>query len=395
MTKAIGSGRINSIDILRGIVMVIMALDHVREFFNIDALTKDPLDIENGTAVMFFTRWITHYCAPTFVFLSGISAGLSASKKSLKEGSAFMIRRGVWLIFAEITIITFALTYNPFYHFIIFQVIWVIGWGLVLLGLVRLLSQKAVLFIGLIIVLGHNLLDYVHLPEGSAKQAVINIFFQSRGFTIPFSDERLLVFLYAIIPWAGIMMIGYGIYPWFLNYSQAQRKKMLMVAGLSSIFLFLAIRFVNLYGDPLPWLPQKTGFQTFLSFLNTTKYPPSLLYTAMTIGPALLALAFLEKSTNRLANLCMVYGKVPFFYYVLHFYTIHTLSVALFFISGYGSKDIISADSPFWFRPPTFGYSLPLTYLIWLAIVAGLYVPCIRFAAYKRAHSDKWWVHYL
>ena len=375
--------------------MVIMALDHVREYFNIEAITKDPLDIENGSPVMFFTRWITHYCAPTFVFLSGISAGLSASKKSVKEGSVFLIKRGLWLVFAEITIITFGLTYNPFYQFIIFQVIWVIGWGLILLGLLRMIAQKLVPFLGLAIVLGHNLLDYVHFREGSATQTLINILFQSRGFVIPFSEEGLLFFLYAIIPWAGIMMVGYGVYPWFLYYTQTQRKKMLTIAGSCVLLLFLVIRFINIYGDPSPWLPQKTGFQTFLSFINTSKYPPSLLYTTMTIGPALLALAFLEKSVNRYTSILMVYGKVPFFYYVLHFYIIHTLLVVLFFVSGYGSKDIVSPDVPFFFRPASFGYSLPVTYLIWLAVVISLYFPCVRFATYKRANPGKWWLHYL
>lgn len=394
MNKIYPNTRVSSIDVLRGLVMVIMALDHVREFFHAEALQKDPLDIENYSLAIYFTRWITHYCAPIFVFLSGVSVGLSASNKPITDSSFSMFKRGFWLILVEVTLITFGLTFNPLFNVIIFQVIWAIGWSFILLGLVRLLSEKAVPLVGIAIILCHNLFDYYNPPQGSTLEMYTNIIFKAFGYVIPISDTRIILDLYAIVPWTGIMMLGYGIYPWFVQFTSAKRTKWLFSTGVGMVLAFCILRFFNNYGDPALWKPYDTSIQTFLSFINTSKYPPSLLYTLMTIGPAFLTLAVLERIRGPLSGILIVYGKVPFFYYVLHFYIIHILVAIIFFASGYPTSDIVPKNNPFLFRPDTFGFDIGIVYLIWFGVVASLYYPCLKFAAYKQKHKDKWWVHY-
>lgn len=390
------SKRIQSIDILRGIVMIIMALDHTRDFFHNDALIHDPLDLTTTTPILFFTRWITHFCAPIFVFLSGISAALSSRRKTKKEASGFLIRRGIWLIMVEMVIVTLGLTFNPFYNVILLQVIWAIGWGMILLGIfMRFTSHTIILLTGFVLVFGNNLLDYTNIPVKGLTTDLVNIFFTAKFFIIPISPQHAIIFLYAILPWAGIMMLGYSVSGWFINYTSEERKKVLGIAGLCVIVFFVLLRLINHYGNPTPFSHQKNIIYTILSFINVEKYPPSLQYTCMTIGPALLLLSFFEYTKNFFTSFVKVYGQVPFFYYVLHFYILHTLLVITFYFSGYRSNDIFPKSNPFLFRPDNSGFNLGLIYVIWISVVLLLYIPCLWYSRYKKSNKQKWWIHYL
>ncbi|MDF2385218.1 DUF1624 domain-containing protein [Nostoc ellipsosporum NOK] len=385
--------RIISIDILRGVVMIIMALDHVRDFFHVDALQGDPLDLASTTPVLFFTRWITHFCAPVFVFLSGMSAFISGQNKSKSELSLFLIKRGIWLIIVELVIISFALSFDPLYRFFLLQVIWAIGWSMILLGLLLRLGYKAILITGVVLVVAHNLTD-IYPPDSKGTAGVLWQLFVTSNAVYPVG-ERIIFAAYAILPWAGVMMLGYAAGALYARGVDATlRRRRLLIAGTCTILFFILLRWSNSYGDPGPWSPQPREGFTFLSFINTAKYPPSLLYVCMTLGPAFLLLAFLEKAKGAVARVMMVYGKVPFFYYVLHFFLIHLLCVVVFFMQGYGVDEIRDLRSPFLFVPVGFGFELPGVYLVWFSVVASLYLPCKWFGRYKATHRQ-WWLSYL
>lgn len=394
-TTIITKQRIQSIDILRGLVMLIMALDHTREFFHNAAMTGDPTDLATTTPLLFFTRWITHYCAPTFVFLSGVSAYLASRRRSSTEMAAFLIKRGLWLVFVELIFISFAFTLNPLFNVLVMQVIWATGISMILLGLMIRLPATVIATIGGILFFGHNLLDYATLPDKGTLATILKILFTARGTVIPLNATHFVFCLYAILPWTGVMLVGYTFGQLYAPGIQPQtRQKYLCLAGLCMIILFIALRLPNLYGDPAPWKIQRTWVFSLISFLNTSKYPCSLMYLCMTLGPSLLLLSGFENVQNKFTRILNIYGSVPFFYYVPHFYIIRTLSIILFFASGYTSKNIITPNVPFLFRPLHFGYELPVVYFIWLCIIASLYFPCRWFAAYKKAHKQ-WWLSYL
>ncbi|ASZ11818.1 DUF1624 domain-containing protein [Chitinophaga pendula] len=383
--------RIHTIDILRGIIMVIMALDHVRDFFHIDAFQHDPVDPATTTPILFFTRWITHFCAPIFVLLSGTAAFLAGQRRSPGEQQRLLLSRGLWLLVVEITIINFSLTINPAFHLIILQVLWAIGFSMILLSLMVKLQWQVILLIGILITGSHNLLD---AGEAISKGQVGPFWiFLHRQAVVPLNSHLTIFYLYPILPWTGIMFIGYALGRLYIaEVTPVQRKRLLLLTGMAMILLFVIIRWANKYGDPQPWSIQATSWRTFLSFLNISKYPPSLSYTCVTIGTGLLILAALEGKAGKWLEIARTYGAVPFFYYVAHFYLIRILSVIYFFIAGYGVKDI--PGPMFFFRPPTGGLSLFGVYLIWITVVVTLYLPCRWFAAYKRTHRQ-WWLSYV
>lgn len=388
--------RIKSIDTVRGLIMVIMALDHVRDFFHISAFTADPLDPAATSGVLFFTRWITHFCAPSFMLLSGISAYLSGQNKTAVNTSSFLIKRGFWLIFVEVVFMTFAFSFDITYKTIFLAVLWALGTSMISLGLlVRFLSPKAILVVGLVLIFGHNLLDYVKVAPNSLSDILLSIFLTGAGKFYPRGDGGTFAFLYVILPWAGIMMSGYGLGTIFKrSFPVDQRRKILVVTGVALTLLFIALRLFNVYGDPAPWSAQKEGFRTFLSFMNVSKYPPSLMFTLMTQGPLLLALAFAENAANGVAGFFTVYGKVPFFFFMLHFYVIHLLTMIAVLTSGYTWQQATDDKLFFKFRPFDFGYGLGWVYLIWILIVLALYLPCRWFGEY-RTRERKWWLSYL
>lgn len=386
--------RFQSIDILRGVVMLIMALDHVRDYFHIAAWTDSPTNLETTTPQLFFTRWITHFCAPTFVFLSGTSAFIAGQRKTKKELSLFLIKRGLWLVFVEIAVMALALSFNPLYNIIFLQVIWVIGWSMVFLGLLVRTSLKLIIITGVILVFCHNLTDYMQLPQQGAAHVLLSIFFTAFGTLFQYGKMRFIFDLYAILPWTGVMFLGYGFGALYKITDAVKRRRTILSIGFSTTIFFIVLRFINHYGDPAHWLIQKNGLYTFLSFLNTSKYPPSLCYLSMTLGPALILLALTETAKNKAANVLSMYGRVPFFYYVLHFYLIHILCVIVFFATGHTSKDIVDMNTPFLFRPQHFGFDLPIVYAIWLFVIIILYKPCKWFDNYRKTHSQ-WWLSYF
>ena len=386
--------RINSIDFLRGLVMVIMALDHVRDFFHAEAFTGDPTDLQTTTPVIFFTRWITHYCAPIFVFLSGTSAFLSGQRRTKKELSLFLLKRGFWLVLMEVFIVTLGWTFNPFYNAIILQVIWAIGVSMMLLSALIWLPFKVILGLGLLIVFGHNLLDSLEVARGGQVGLFWDAAHISRFSAYSISPGHAILFVYAFMPWTGVMLLGYCFGSLYKKDIPLDfRKRMLLALGLAAILSFVVVRFMNQYGDPAPWSEQRNGTYTLLSFLNVTKYPPSMMYTLMTIGPAILFLAFFENMQGRFSKFFITFGRVPLFYYVLHIYLIHLLCVVFFFASGYGAGDIVS-PTPFLFRPLNFGYDLWAVYGIWAVVIAILYPLCRWYDKYKSTHNH-WSLSYL
>jgi uncharacterized membrane protein len=387
--------RIRSIDTIRGVIMVIMALDHVRDFFHITAFTANPLNPETTSVFLFFTRWITHFCAPAFMLLSGISAHLAGRNRPAAETGLFLVKRGFWLVLVEVTVMTFALSFDVSYKFIFLNVFWALGTSMIVLGiLVRFLPVKWILCAGLLLIFGHNLLDLIKLTPDSPQEILLTVLMTSPGRFFPVGGQTIAV-LYVILPWAGVMMSGYGLGALYAkDFNPLRRKKILQIVGLGAICLFLIIRFLNGYGDPSQWTVQKEGFRTLLSFFNVSKYPPSLLFTLMTTGPVLLLLSFSDTAHNGFTRFVSVYGKVPFFYFVTHFFVIHILSAAAVLASGYTWQQATDPELFFKFRPSDFGYELGTVYLIWIVIVLALYQPCKWFGAYKMKHK-KWWLRYL
>jgi len=388
--------RIDSIDILRGIVMIIMALDHSRDYFHPAA---DPLNLQTTTTFLFFTRWITHFCAPAFVFLSGTSIYLQGLRKTKKVLQSFLIKRGMWLIFIEVFVISFGWTFNIHYNFIIFQVIWAIGISMVLLGLLIRLPYNLILTLGLVIVFGHNLLDYPEAAAGFKAGFWWDLFHHGFFAVYPITQSHFLIIVYPFVPWTGLMLLGYCTGKFFSSkYSLDERKRILNGIGIGLIVFFIALRITNVYGNPTPWTSQKNGWFTVLSFINVQKYPPSLLYICMTIGPAFLLLSFFEKVKNGFTEKVRIYGRVPFFYYVLHIYLIHFISAVVYLAHGHSIKEattLTRGGVPFYFLAANDGYSLFIVYLVWIAVVIALYPFCKWYNDYKSAHREKWWLSYL
>lgn len=392
--------RIHSIDVLRGIAMVIMALDHVRDYFHVSANLDDPLNLATTSPALYFTRWITHFCAPVFVFLSGTSIYLQSLRKTKKELGVFLLKRGLWLIIAECTVIAFAWTFNPFFNLVAFQVIWAIGISMFLLGVMILLRvpYKLIFVLGILIVAGHNLLDIPESKPGFKASFWWDLF--HHGFFVPYqyAPKYYLLMVYPFVAWTGLMMLGYSAGKLFTaEFSAEQRRKILLYTGSGLILFFIALRYSNLYGDPFDWSRQQDGFFTFLSFIKVHKYPPSLLYLCITIGPALIVLALIENVQNRFTGWMRIYGRTAFFYYILHIYLIHIIATVCYFArGGTMSEAITSAQQlPFLFIIPGQGYNLWIVYGVWLAVVMALYPLCKRYDRYKTLHKEKWWLSYL
>jgi len=392
---AISAPRVYSIDVLRGAVMIIMALDHVRDFFHYTASLDSPTNLQTTTPILFFTRWITHFCAPTFVFLSGISAYLMGKKKTTRQLSTFLLKRGMWLILVEFLVITLAWTFNPFYNLLILQVIWAIGISMIILGCLVWLPPNLILLAGLLIIGLHNLLDYAEISQHGQVNRLWVIAHQGNFRLWKLFPGHSALIVYAFLPWTGIMLTGFGLGRIFTAaYSSALRRRTLFGLGSAFIVSFIVLRFINHYGDPFAWSSQRSPFYTFLSFINLTKYPPSLDYIFMTLGVATLILGLLDRLSRDAFSFISVFGRVPFFYYVLHLYLIHTIAVLVFFIQGYPTKDIPPQHSPFLFRPDYFGFHLAGVYLIWVMVILILYPLCKKYDSYKKTHKQ-WWLSYL
>ena len=390
----IKSARIESIDLLRGIVMIVMALDHVRDYFHADAFLYSPTDMSKTSVILFFTRWVTHFCAPVFIFLAGTSAFLIGLRKSKKELSEFLIKRGLWLVILELTIVNFAWFFNFQFSLITLFVIWALGIGMIILAIFIHAPLKITLTIGLLMVFGHNLLDTIHV-EGDGGEAILwSLIHRFQGFAL--SPNYFLFIAYPLVPWVGVMLLGYCFGVFYQPSYAASRKKILLYLGFGSLALFVMIRIFNNYGDPAPWQVQPSPMFTMLSFLNVTKYPPSLLYVLVTLGPAILFLAVSENFFGTLSEKIKVLGRVPMFYYLLHLYLIHLLALAAALLTGYDASDMVFStwvtDSP---NLVGYGFSLWVVYVVWAGVVIILYPLCQWYDNYKATRRNKWWLSYV
>jgi uncharacterized membrane protein len=395
--NVIAKTRISSIDLLRGIVMVIMALDHVRVYFHEGYFFGDPTDLETTTPVLFFTRWITHFCAPVFVFLAGTSAFLYGSKQESKSTLAkFLLTRGIWLIFVELIIVSFAWTFDPAYSVFNFGVIWAIGISMVFLSGFIYLPRIWIFSIGLFMVFGHNLLDSIK-AEGTDTFSILWSFIHQQNIIPVQGGETVLLIMYPVVPWIGVMMLGYCFgYFYKKGYDPALRKKWLMRIGLGSIMLFVILRYTNFYGDPNLWSAQEDGTYTLLSFLNTSKYPPSLLFLLMTLGPAMLFLQYPHPPHPPPSRALVVFGRVPFFFYILHLYLIHALAFVGLAIQGVPMEEFVLTAERFQSGVlANYGFDLWVVYAVWILVVLFLYPVCKRYMEYKQNNKDKWWLRYL
>ena len=383
--------RIESLDLLKGLVMVIMALDHTRDYFHSSAFLFDPADPAQTTLIVFFTRWITHFCAPAFSFLAGISVFMVSRRKSKHVLSGFLIKRGLWLIFIELTVVNFGWYFDPHFHSFNLFVIWSLGVSMIVLAGLIHLPRKVILLFSLILIFGHNLLDNFHI-EGNLLWSV---FHQFSIFKL--SDTTQLYTGYPLIPWIAVMALGYYFGSFYEHSVEpARRKKIFNLIGIAAILSFVLFRWFNWYGDPLGWKHYGTFAQSLISFLNPLKYPPSLMYLLMTLGAVFLFLANSEKLKGRVVNFFSVFGRVPFFYYVLHLYLIHIIAMVTAQITGFGWQMYIL---PGWIgETPGFkgyGFDLWVVYLVWISIIGILYPFCKKFDIYKANHKDKWWLSYL
>jgi uncharacterized membrane protein len=409
---ALGRIRLDSIDLLRGLVMVIMALDHVRDYFHnacfTPGLVRNPVDLSHPDVALFFTRWVTHFCAPTFVFLAGTGAFLAGTRgKSTAQLSWFLLTRGLWLAFLEATLVrlswNFHLDYSKEFGG---GVIFAIGWSMVALSGLVFLPTAAVAAFGVGIIAFHNMLDgtpaaAVHLPE-----SLWMVLHQSGRFELLRELELGGVRIpaihfttgYCLLPWLGVLAAGYGFGAMFL-LDRPQRRKQLIGLGLALIVLFALVRFGNAYGDLRyeenpegPWSVHDQWWVTVLSFINCQKYPPSLLFVLMTLGPAILALGLFDRAPGALGRFLVTFGRVPLFYYLLHLPLIHGLRVGLDYLRSGWSP--FAREAPFTIRsenvPAGYGYDLPVVYLVWVAVVLTLYPLCRWFAGVKQRHPGGW-----
>ena len=353
--------------------MAVMALDHTRDFFGTSGF--NPRDVMEPA--LFLTRWVTHLCAPTFILLAGLSASLYGREGSVQELSRFLMIRGFWLILIDLTLIKFGWSFDVDLYRLSVGVIFVIGASMVALGALIWLPRWAIAGVAFIMVGGHNLLDGVRAEQLGGGSWAWHVLHEPG--LVPLGDGTNLYVLYPLIPWIGVMAAGYLLGP-VMQLERKARQRVLFRLGTAVTLGFLVLRATNLYGDPEPWTIQETWFSTILSFLNREKYPPSLLYLMMTLGPALMLLSCFEHAHGAFARLLATFGQVPFFYYVVHIYLIHVLAVA----TGFATTGTLT-------RAPAIGLSLTGVYIVWLLALLLLYPICRWFAVLKESGRGWWW----
>jgi uncharacterized membrane protein len=400
--SATRSSRIASVDQLRGLVMVLMALDHTRDYFS--GLSFSPEDLSRTYGALFFTRVITHFCAPVFFLLAGAGAYLSVARgKSLPQVSRFFWTRGLWLVFLELTILSFAWNF-AFASVPFVQVIWALGWSMVTMALIVRLPVRWIAGLGVAMILFHNLLDPI-APAALGKFSGLWIVLHTPGL-VPITPQIRLFVGYPLIPWIGVMAAGYA---FGALLERQDRRKWILRLGAALTLAFFVLRSLNLYGNGDtgtssfssstvgPWKPQPSLTLTIMAFFNTLKYPPSLDYLLMTLGPALIVLACLDGVTAErgLGRILLVFGRVPLFYYILHIFLIHALAIfvgVLFHqpVSWLWHGSFVLQDSP-----AGYGHSLPFVYLMWFIVLIFLYLPCKSYMAFKSRHRDWGWLSYL
>ena len=385
--------RIESIDFIRGLVMIIMALDHTRDFMHIDSLTQDPLNLATTSPLLFFTRWITHFCAPVFVFLAGTSAFISMKKRNdLESTRRLLITRGIWLIIIEFTVINFAIWFDLQFRIFLFEVIAAIGFGFIILSLLLKLPSWFIGIIGLVIIFGHNFLSVLQFENHPDIKQVLSPLINFNLYQV--SPRFTFVISYPFIPWFGIMLTGFAAGRLF-ELPAERRKKIYLSIGLSALIVFTFLRFVNYYGDQSLWSVQKNGLFTFLSFINVSKYPPSLLFSLMTLGIMFLMFYISDGLNNRFIRIVSDYGRVPFFYFLIHLYLIHSLMIVVMFLQGFHWQDLAFEPFQYGRGGAGSGIGIATVYLIWLCVVVLLYPLCKWYGNYKAAHREKKFLRYL
>jgi uncharacterized membrane protein len=381
-TLARAASRLRSIDALRGFVIVLMALDHVRAYFT--AVRFDPLDLSQTTAALFMTRWITHLCAPTFVFLAGVSAYLMSRRMNRAELSRFLLTRGVWLIVLEFTVVQFGWAFNFRYEpGLIMQVIWAIGASMVVLAAIAHLRLATICALAVAMIAGHHLLDGID-PSSFGSWAPLWNIVHVKGQT-PFAFV-----IYPLVPWIGVMALGFCAGRLF-ELDPVSRRRWLLTCSITALVAFVVLRASNVYGDPHAWTPQSSATLTVLSFLDVTKYPPSLLYVLVTLGIGTLLLTMLESAHERILDVLCTFGRVPLFVYVLHLYLAHLAAGIVAWASGHGTQVL---GNLFMNLPDGWGYDLPGVYFAWALVMLTLYPACRWFARVKAQRRD-WWLAYL
>ena len=392
MTSAPARRRIESVDLLRGIIMILMALDHTRDYLGAAAVS--PTNLATTTVPLFFTRWITHFCAPTFFLLTGTGAYLAGRRRGTRNLAYFLVTRGAWLIALELTVMRFLWQFNVDYQTTILTVLWALGWAMIVLGALVQLPTWAIATFGGVLIATHNLFDGVQ-PAAFGSLAWLWTMLHAPGFLVA-PPGRTVFAAYVLVPWVGVTAIGYAlgaIYDW----DAERRRSFLLRVGATCVIAFVALRAINVYGDPVRWSVQRSGAFTLLSFINTTKYPPSLLFLLMTLGPALLLLWSVDGGMPRALRPAVIYGRVPFFYYLAHVLVIHLIATAAALVR-YGSIHYaVTSPSLAHYpmtQPPGWPAQLPVVWLAWLCVVLALYIPCRWYAALK-ARSSAPWLSYL
>ena len=389
------STRILSVDFLRGVVIVIMGLDHVRMYFGYGTWYSSPTDLATTTPLLFLTRWITHFCAPVFIFLAGLSAFLYGTKKTdVKQTAWYLFTRGLWLILVEVAIVSFGWTFDTGYSFLILQVVWAIGIGMVVLAGLVFLPTPLILAVGMLLVFGHNLLDPITAQGERLQDIAWYILHQPRLLLL---DERAISIFYPVLPWTGIMALGFVAGNLYKSESAASRRTgWLLGIGIGATILFILLRWFNSYGEPTAWQVQDPTAFTWISFLNTTKYPPSLQFLLMTMGPALIFLAVSEHINIQATSPFVIFGRVPFFFYILHIYLIHLLAMLALAYAGWDWREYILTAGQFLSgRLSSFGFGLGVVYFIWALVLILLFPLCRWYQKVKESHPSWWWLGFL
>jgi uncharacterized membrane protein len=380
--------RVSVVDVVRGFIMILMALDHTRDFFGDAAVS--PTNLATTSAALFFTRWVTHFCAPTFFLLTGTGAFLSRRRRTVGDLSRFLLTRGLWLILLELTVARFFWQFNVDYRLTVLNVLWALGWAMIVLGVLVHLPVRAVAAIGVLIIATHNLFDRVS-PAAFGSLAPLWTLLHSPGFLTQNPAHAVFV-AYPIIPWIGVSAVGYSLGALW-EVPAERRRTTLLRLGVGCIATFLVLRGFNVYGDPGPWSVQPRGAMTLVSFLNLNKYPPSLLFLLMTLGPVFLALGALDGHTPALLRPAQVVGKVPMFYYLMHIVMLHLVAVGACLIRFGTVRPAIESPTIDRFpmtQPPGWPAGLPVVYLVWIGVVVALYPFCRWYAEVKRRSNNPW-----
>ncbi|MDI1356365.1 MAG: heparan-alpha-glucosaminide N-acetyltransferase domain-containing protein [bacterium] len=387
------TGRITSIDLVRGLVIVIMALDHTRDLIHANALGVDPLDLKVTTPALYLTRWITHLCAPVFVFLAGTSVYLNLLQQGdIAKTIRFVRIRGVLLILMELTIINFGFWSDLYFRTFLVQVIFAIGAGFFILSFLLRLKARTLGIIGLLIIFLHDLVTGLPIEGNTFLKFIYSIFLDSGFFKL--AEDRAFIVGYSIIPWLGIMLFGFSFGKSFL-LEDKQRKKTFLYYGFGALFLFVALRFLNGYGDISPWSMQSSRLYTFLSFMDVSKYPPSLMYTAITLAIMFFVLRLADQRGGALVKFFLTYGKVPMFFYILHWYVIHIGMYVMLWLQGFTWNDLNFGIMGCG-RPETGGgLDLPFVYVYWISVILVMFPLCRWYGKYKSAHKDVLWLKYI